>query len=235
MPAPQLRLAAVAALGLFTRTLAAQGWVAQPNGSWALAHTLLPAGAFACGTAGFRAPDACTTTANSVTLRNGASTFTVRFDAFAAQLVTAGNRSTAPIMLGTITTRVKGGPFTLPAVASPGAALFTFALDLRMTAPQVQTGRPGPVFGFSSLPGTFLRNDAGGALWSVFTTPEPRPLGYGMLVYDSFVLGDLAFSNASIDVTARAVLVPEPAAPALLVGGLVVLGGLERRRRLGTR
>lgn len=224
----RIMAACAGALLVASSSALGQGWAQGPDGNWEFAHTVATGPAtFRCGNPGFPPEVTCSAGANAVTLTNGTSAMTVRFEAVAERLVRAGTQRTA-IELGRLRTEITGGPFTLPQPFLPDKVLFTFSFPMTL-------GVPGPLpylVGFETY-GT--RTDAlpsDTRLVSIVPPVPPHPTGlrYG-LVYYPFTVAPIRFEDGAVaSVSVGIGIVPEPATWVLMGAGLLALAVVSKRR-----
>jgi hypothetical protein len=207
--------------------LASQGWVQLPDGHWTYEHFVGTGPAtFQCGTPGFPPGVTCSTSGGSVTLTNGSSSATVRFEPFAQRLVTAGTQRTT-IQIGQFRTEIQGGPFTLPQPFFSQAIIFRYQIPL--------------TFGMPLSSSSTLFFEVNGVRTDVLATngtnsrippviPHPTGLRYG-LVYWPFTIEPIRFEhNAIAALTVGIGIAPEPSTLVLLGTGGVLLGFVARMR-----
>jgi hypothetical protein len=220
------------ALGLLLPLTAARAqWARQPDGEWGYSHSLTTSGLFVCLNPGnFLPGGSCTASGNSLMLTNGTSTMTVTFTGSIQTVLATGTR-TGPIVMGTLTKSVTGGPFALPPMANTNAPLFRFDLLLSSTIPFPTSGNIS--FGYTGRTGSSLPYDCCDfltyAVINVLLPPEP--LRYGPVIYDTFAGLDIGFNATPQTITSRVGIIPEPATVVLLATGLLVLGVMRRPGR----
>ena len=219
---------------LFTGpALHAQAWNRLPNGEWGYTHNLTTSAVFRCVGAQYFLPGGgCIASGNSLTLFSATSSMTLTFTG-SIQSVIATNQRDRDIVMGTLSKTFTGGPFTLPAFATPNGPMFSFQLLLASTTP-ITTGG-SMLFSYTAKTGTSLPFDCcePSDYTALAIAPPPAPLTYGSMVYDTFRGVDITFDTAPQTITARVGLVPEPASALLFASGFLTLAatlGLRRRQ-----
>jgi hypothetical protein len=177
---------------------------------------LTTSGGFTC-----RAAPACTSFGNSVILGTGDSATTLTF-AGVDTVVPVSNQA-VPVMLGTLSAR--SASTTFPTRSNPNLAIVNFRLSLIQSAPFAdhtsfnQTYGPG---GSTTL--RFLMGNTHAQL-------NPGIEGYGSMVY-SLTSSDIRIPmNGSVDLTAKAGVVPEPGTLTLVGFGVVAAAWRRRKTR----
>jgi len=211
-------------------TAAASGWEKMPSGEWQFVDRVSTTGFFTCGSpTEYRAVNACSANGSTLVLRSGSSELTVTF-AGLVQTIMSSNVRSAPIAMGTLSTAITGGPFTMPAVTSDQGTLFTFTLLLN-----AELGGTGRVTaGYTASAQTSLPYNCCENFFTYVrlgTSAQPAGLTYSSSLYDNFAGRDIAFDGSSSLVTARVGLIPEPSTYLLLATGLVGVAWLTKRRR----
>jgi hypothetical protein len=207
----------------------AAGWEKMPNGEWQFVDWVTTTGFFTCGSpTQYRNANACSANGNTLVLRSGSSELTVSFSGL-AQSIASSNIRSAPIAMGTLSTVITGGPFTMPPVFSDQSLLFTFTLLLTGDL----SGGNRITSGYTASNKTSLPYNCceGFATYTTLGVPgQPAFLRYTGSVYDGFVGRDIAFDGSSSLVTSRVGLIPEPSTYVLVGSGLLALAALGRKR-----
>ena len=207
----------------------AAGWEQLQNGEWQFVDRVTTTGFFTCGSpiGVYRTANACSANGNTMVLRSGSSELTVAFSGLVQSIASSHIRS-APIAMGTLSTVITGGPFTMPPVFSDQSLLFSFTLLL--------TGDLGGgnriTLGYTAANETSLPVNC--CHWmapytSLGVPGQPSFLRYSSSVYDNFA-GRIAFDGSSSLVTSRVGLVPEPSTYVLFGSGLLALATWRRKR-----
>ena len=233
--------AAVVAIGLsLAAAPAAAQWQQLPSKDWAYNFDFTTTGAFSCGAPQFIRNGTCTATGNTLLLTYGEASLKLTFVGVSQPMtfVTGPSDGTAPLTLGHIEQELGGeGEFLFP--HGPARGLFslhlglTSALMLGENAFVESTTRTMRAYvrGGPQDSARMVSTPLGTTLWDV--APTPPGVGVGAIVFERFRSEQIVPGGATVAVTARVAMVPEPATVALLGGGLLALGGVGvvRRRR----
>jgi hypothetical protein len=175
---------------------------------------LSTSGSFFC-----RAAPACTASGNSVILGTGDSATTLTFTG--VDLLVPISNHVVPVTLGTLSATSSSSTF--PTRTNPNVSIVGFRLEVSQTSPLADHDslwqRYGPG-GRTTL--RFMEGDT-------YFTLNPGVQGYGTMVYSLAPFDIRIPMNGSVDVTANAGVVPEPATLTLVGFGLAA--AVARRRR----
>lgn len=231
-----MRLSPALALSLF--------FLCSPAGAQAEPFTVLPDGSlvfhaqlstqatFRCREPSFLPVPCLDSVPGQVVLGSGADTLTLTFTG-RDTAITVGN-ILVPVTVGTIESSVTGGGITYPSPPNRNAWLVGLDFSMTQSAPQ-PAGPVGFSWFFGPGNGTVLPLLEAVFNYAAFPTgPNPPGYEYTDIVYTVPHFNIPGFTG-TVDVTAQAGVVPEPATLLLVGSGLVGAAFARRRKRMSIR